>query len=55
MRGSADQGHPAYKEGVRLVEIPDSYALVPPGQPAAFTRALSVFFSATVRPAAGAR
>jgi hypothetical protein len=39
----------------RLVEIPDSHTLVPPDQPTALARALSVFLTATVPPTAGAR
>ena len=48
---AAAQARPAGTVRVRLVEIPDSYTLVPLDQPTAFARALS----ATVPPTAGAR
>jgi pimeloyl-ACP methyl ester carboxylesterase len=44
------QARPAGTVRVRLVEIPDSYTLVPLDQPTTFARALSVFLRATVRP-----
>ncbi len=52
---AAARVRPAGTVRVRLVEIPDSYTLVPVDQPAAFARALSLFLSATVPPTAGAR